>query len=201
MTTLDEPRPAGAPVVKRTAIGERTRVALVSYKQRDRKDEHGNLMLKEGSTTKAKQELVVTAIAMPGHTAPAAIGGKSEVPSPGDTVRLILNGGAFADWITAKDALPATALAKAAQFETGDVIEMVTDRAQAYNGRNSKVGPELTTQAQVDAEPRGHTVGIYGTLTIRRSTPADAQWAKIADDAYHASTSTPIAADDEDAPF
>jgi hypothetical protein len=183
MTTLEEPRAASLPVVKRTAIGEVTRIALVRFQQRDVRDDEGNVVKKDNG--KARQEMVVTGVVMPGHTAPAGIGGSTSVPAPGDAVRLILKGGAFSDWIDAKNKLPAGRDAKAGGSETGDVIEMTTTRAQAYSGRTTKVGGELTTQAQVDAVPRGQTVGIYGTLTVRRSTPAEAQWAALADEAHH----------------
>ncbi|MFM2079214.1 MAG: hypothetical protein RJA49_3104 [Actinomycetota bacterium] len=198
MTALEEPRTAGKPVVKRSAIGEHTIGALVRFTQRDRRDDEGNVVKKDNG--KARQEMVVHVIVMPGHTAPAAIGGHTAVPEAGDEVRLILSGGAFADWIEAKAALPKGREAAAGGLETGDVIEMTTTRAQAYSGRTTKVGGELTTQAQVDAVPRGQTVGIYGPLTIRRARPDEAKWVAAADAAHHEATSTATALDDEE-PF
>ena len=199
MTTLDEPRAPGALVVKRTAIGQTTRIALVRFQQRDvlKKGEP----VKNPKTGKNRQELVVTGVVMPGHDAPAALGDEHATPAPGEIVRVILRGGAFADWIKEKSALPASDDAQAGQCKTGDVVEQITNTAQTYNQEGDATGKPLTTQAQVDAVPRGQSVGIYGPLTLRRSTAGESAWAAKADEAYHAGTSTTALADDDGEPF
>jgi hypothetical protein len=198
-TSLEEPRTPGAPVVKRTAIGERFIGALVSVQQRDvmkRNDVTGVMEPKMKANNKARQELVVTAIVMPGTTAMAGIGDNNAVPSPGDKVRLILRGAAFSQWIDAKKNLDG--------LQTGDVVEQITEYGQAFIGEGTPSGPKLTTNEQINAVPRGQSVGVYGPLTLRRPTPAETEWAEKADAAYQeqraASRQTTSLEDDEE-PF
>lgn len=183
-TSLDDgARGPGLPVVKRTAIGQTFVGALVAVEQRD--------VLKEGQRVvkdngKARQELVLTVMAMPGTTAPAGIGDTTAVPNPGDLVRVILRGAAFGQWIEARKTH--------GQLETGDVVTQTTEYGQAYNAEGQPSGPKLTTQAECDAVPRSKSLGIYGSLTLRKPQPAEATWAQQADAAYHArQQQTPIA--------
>jgi hypothetical protein len=179
-TSLEEPRTPGAPVVKRTAIGQRFVGALVALEQRNvlKRNAAGVMepvMKPDG--IKAKQELVLTLIAMPGTTAPAGLGDTTAVPEAGDTVRLILRGKAFGEWIEAKKTHGPVA--------TGDVVEQSTTHGQAYDAAGQATGPKLTTQAEIDALPRHQIFGIYGPLTLRKPTAAEAEWATKADAAHH----------------
>jgi hypothetical protein len=166
--------------VKRTAIGQHFVGALVNVQQRpimkrdQRTGELGPVVKPDG---KHKQELVLTLIAMPGTTAPAGLGDTTVVPTPGDKVRLILRGRSFGDWIEAKKGHGA--------LQTGDVVEQTTDHGQAYDSAGAPTGNRLTTQAEIDNLPRQQTFGIYGTLTLRKPTPAEAEWATKADEAHH----------------
>lgn len=190
-TPLDEPRTPGAPVVKRTALGQRFIGALVRMDQRG--------VLKNGQPSlrddgRQRQELVLTLLVMPGTTAPAGIGDTTVVPSPGDTVRLILRGASFGQWIEARKSH--------GSLETGDVVEQLTEYGQAYNADGVPVGPKLTTQDQINAVPRQQALGIYGSLQLRKPTADEGEWATKADAAHHASTPrTPLDEHDDRAPF
>jgi hypothetical protein len=187
--------------VKRTALGQTFVGALVVLRQRDvmkRNDRTGltEPVAKNDGSGKNRQELVLTLVAMPGTTTPAGLAGVEAIPEPGDKVRLILRGASFGQWIEAKR--------DHGGLETGDVVSLVTEYGQAFNGPGSAIGPKLTTQAEVDAVPRGTSVGIYGTLTLRKPTPAEAKWAELADAAYFEQRArTPIAdpGADDDEPF
>jgi hypothetical protein len=179
---LEGERKAAWPVVKRTALAERFFGAIVQVEQRDRlrKDEATGAMvpvLKAGG--KARQELVVTCLALPGTTSPVALGEDEHVPEPGDTVRLILKGKAFADWIQTKVDL-------GRPVNVGDIITQVTDRVQAYDAQGNPSGPEITDQATLNAVPRGRSVGIYGPVTVRAPKP-NSEWVTKAEEAYRAS--------------
>jgi hypothetical protein len=194
-TSLEEPRTPGAPVVKRTALGQHFIGALVNVEQRPimKRNAAGVMEPALKADNKPRQELVLTLIAMPGTTAPAGIGEVTAVPEPGDKVRLILRGQSFAEWIQAKK--------DHGQLMTGDVVTQTTDHGQAYDAQGQPHGPKLTTQAQVDAVPRAQTLGIYGPINLRKPTPAETQWVEAADAAHHdAVVRTPIVEDD-DAPF
>jgi hypothetical protein len=201
---LEEEYKPGLPVVKRTRLGEKFFGAIVKVEQRDRlkKDEATGQMVpvtKPGG--KAKQELVVTCLTLPGTTAPAGIGDNESVPEEGDLVRLILRGKAFGDWIESKSQL-------GRPVQVGDIVSQKTDRAQVYDAHGNPSGDELTDQAAVDAVPRGRSVGIYGPVEVR--APKDGSpWVAKAEEAYH-SLHEPIAAeephsspvaDDDEPPF
>jgi len=169
--TLDEPRGPGTPVVKRTALGQTLVGALVKTQQRDVLKDSQPVLKDNG---KARQELVVTLLVMPGTTAPAGIGDTVASPDAGDTVRLILRGKSFADWLEAKRGL-------GRGLQVGDVVEQTTDHGQVYSASGTVEGPKLTTQAQVDAVPRSKSLGIYGPLSIRPATPGAALWVTAAE--------------------
>lgn len=162
MTTreaVEQEGKAGTPVVKRTALGQTFRGCIIDVQQRN--------VLKDGtpamnSQGKPRQELVVRCIVAPGTTSPAGIGDVQTVPAPGDEVRLILRGKAFADWIQAKGALGGPPL-------WGDLVVQTTTHAQAYDANGKPKGGEITDQAAIDALPRSTSVGIYGHLTIERT--------------------------------
>jgi hypothetical protein len=191
---LEGERKAGLPVVKRTALGEKFFGAVVKVEQRDRlkKDEASGAMvavLKPGG--KAKQELVVTCVVLPGTTSVVGLGDTEQVPAEGDLVRLILKGKAFGDWIETKATL-------GRPVEVGDVVTQTTDRAQVYDAQGNASGAEITDQATLNAVPRGRSVGIYGPVTLR--APKDGSpWIAKAEAAYH-SLQAPIAAESDPEP-
>lgn len=186
---LDEPRAKGLPVVKRTALGQQFNGMLVRQERRN--------ILKNGEPVinergKPKQELVLTTLALPGTTAPAAIGDTQGVPEVGDLVRLILRGAAYSEWIEQTNAL-------GRPVQVGDVVEQTTTHGQAYTAEGKPDGAKLTTQPQIDAVPRSKTLGIYGPLTVRPATTAEAAYVARAEQAYHelkAAAAQPIALDD-----
>lgn len=182
--TLDEPTGPRIPVMKRQRIGDTVVGAVVRTVQRDvLKD--GQPVLKDNG--KPRQELVVTIVAMPGTTMPAGIGTDSPaaVPAAGDVCRMILRGASFGDWIEAKNGL-------GGQLQVGDIVTQTLDHAQRYDANGGKAGAQITTQAELDAVPRGQSVGVYGPLTLRRATPAEAQWVQAAEREYLAQTATPL---------
>jgi hypothetical protein len=191
--SLEEDRPVGLPVVKRTAIGQTFVGLVVKAESRDRmkRGDDGTMrpMLKPDG--KARQEMVVTAITAEGTTSPAGLGDDVGVPEPGALVRLILKGKAFGDWIEAKRNL-------GRGIQVGDVVTQVTTTAQRYDADGQPKGDELTTQEALDAVPRGQSVGVYGPLTVA-ANPDSAAVAE-AEKVYH-SLSERIAAEPAAGPF
>jgi hypothetical protein len=178
--TLDTPSTPGAPVVKRTKIGERFVGALVRQQQRDVHKDGKPVVKTDG---KHRQELVLTLLALPGTTAKAEIGGEGGVPEPGDLVRLILRGGGFGDWIEAKKSH--------GEIQVGDIVEQVTEFAQAYDADGNAVGQKITTNEQLNEVPRSRAVGVYGPLTLRRAGAEERAWVEKAEAAYY-ETKAPV---------
>jgi hypothetical protein len=176
--TLDEPTGPRVPVMKRQRIGDTVTGAVVRTVQRDvLKD--GQPALKDNG--KPRQELVVTIVVMPGTTMPSGIGSDpATVPAPGELARMILRGASFGQWIEAKNGL--------GPLQVGDIVSQTLDHAQVYNAQGAPSGGKLATQAEVDAVPRGQSVGVYGPLTLRRAVPADSQWVQAAEAEYLAAT-------------
>jgi hypothetical protein len=191
---LEGERKAALPVVKRTALGQTFHGAIVKVEQRDRlrKDEvSGQMVPVLKASGKARQELVVTCLTLPGTTAPVGLGEDEHVPEPENLVRLILKGKAFSEWIETKAALGRV-------VQVGDVITQVTDRAQVYDAQGNPSGTEITDQASLNSVPRGRSVGIYGPITVR--APKDGSpWVTKAETAYH-SLAEPIAAEPDRTP-
>jgi hypothetical protein len=150
---------AGTPVVKRTAIGQTFKGCIINTQQRDVLKDGAPAMNERG---KPRQELVIRCIVAPGTTAPAGIGDDVSVPAPGDEVRLILRGKAFADWIEGKRQLGGSPM-------WGDLVTQTTVVAQAYDANGKPKGGEIHNQAEIDALPRSTSVGIYGPLTLERT--------------------------------
>ncbi len=181
ITLQPEEHATGTPVVKRTAIGETFIGALVKFERRDIQRD-GQPVLKDNG--KPRQELVLHLVAMPGTTAPAGIRDDVDVPAAGAQVRMILRGRAYGDWIEAT---------RNHTLHVGDVVTQVTDRAVVYSAAGA-AERELTTQADVDAVPRGRTLGVYGPLTVRAAAPTEAPWVQLAEAAYMEADRTPLAA-------
>ena len=188
---LETERKAGLPVVKRTALGQTFHGAILKVEPRDRlkKDEvTGALVPMPKPNGKPRQELVLTCMTLPGTNAPVGLGDDEHVPEPGEIVRLILKGRAFADWIQSKADL-------GRPVQVGDIVKQVTDKAQVYDAQGNSSGAELTDQAAVNAVPRGRSIGIYGPITVR--APKDGSpWVAKAEAAYH-SLAEPIVAESE----
>lgn len=180
---LGEQYTPGHPVVKRTAIGQTFQGAMVNLERRDRtkKGDDGVIRPLVRGDGKPRQELVITCLAVSGD-APAGIGDEQGIPEAGDTVRLILKGKAFADWITAERTL-------GRQVQVGDTVKTRTTSAQVYDANGDAKGDLLTTQEQVDAVPRSATVGIYGELKLEAG---EGEWIDKAEAAYRAATATPL---------
>lgn len=191
--TIEEPRAAGYPVVKRTALGQTFVGAVLKSETRDRlkRADDGTMAPIIKPNGKHAQEMVVTCLTLPGTDAPAGLGDDESVPDEGAIVRLILKGKSFGDWIDAKKSLPDGAVA------VGDVVTQTTNVAQVYDAQGNASGAETTDQIQVDsARARGRSVGIYGPLTLR--LPKDgSEWTAKAITAYRglssAEVSTPVA--------
>jgi hypothetical protein len=176
---LEGERKPALPVVKRTALGEKFFGAVVKVEQRDRlkRDDSGAMVAITKSDGRARQELVVTCLTLPGTTASVALGEDQHVPEPESLVRLILKGKAFGDWIESKTTLKRP-------VEVGDVVSQITDRAQVYDANGVATGAEITDQAALTAVPRGRSVGVYGPVTLR--APKDnSPWTAKAEAAYH----------------
>lgn len=181
------------PVIRRQRIGETFIGALVKAPEARDILKDGKPVLKENG--KPRQELVVTLVTMPGTTMEAGSSDDIHLPAPGDIVRTILRGKAYGSHIDADNALPGRTV--------GDVYTLTSDFGQKYDANGAPSGGELKTQAELDAVPRGVTLGVYGSLTIRRANPDEAPWVAQAEAAYH-SLKQGIALDagnDEDDPF
>jgi hypothetical protein len=181
---LGEQYTPGHPVVKRTAIGQKFVGAVVNIDKRSRtkRGDDGVVVTMMRSDGKPRQELIVTCLVMPGTDAPAGIGDEQGIPETGDTVRLILKGKSFADWIQAEKAL-------GRQLQVGDCVKQRTNSAQVYDADGNPKGQPLTTQAEVEAVPRSQTVGIYAELKLE---PGEGEWIDKAEAAYRAATAVPL---------
>lgn len=182
--TLGEQRAPGAPVVKRTAIGQVFNGAVfnIERRNRQRRTEDGVMVPVLRADGNPKQELVVHCLVMEDTTAPAGIGDEVGIPEVGERVRLILKGKAYADWIQAEKEL-------GRQLQVGDFVRQVTTSAQAYDAHGAPKGKLITTQAEVDALPRSTSVGIYGDLKLSQGS---GEWVTKAEAAYRAATATPL---------
>jgi len=189
--TIEEPRAAGYPVVKRTALGQRFNGAVLKSESRDRlkRADDGSMQPIIKPNGKNAQEMVVTCMTLPGTTSLAGIGDDESVPQPGDIVRLILKGKSFGDWIDAKKGLPDGSVA------VGDVVSQTTTVAQVYDAQGNASGPETTDQSVVDqARAKGRSVGIYGPLTLRVPDTREEEWTAKAVAAYRSLNSAEAAA-------
>lgn len=178
--SLEGERKLALPVVKRTALGQTFNGAVVRVEQRDRvkRDEaSGQLVpvLKVGG--KARQELVVTCLTLPGTNAPVGLGEDEHVPNTEELVRIILKGKAFKDWIDSKATL-------GRPIQVGDVVSQTTTLAQVYDAQGNASGPEITDQATLNSVPRGRSVGVYGPITLRAAKEGS-EWVAKAEAAYH----------------
>jgi hypothetical protein len=171
------------PIIRRQSIGETCKLAVIRWEQRDqlKDDEVTGQKVKipngfdRSGRPKFKQELVIHAVAIAGDML-AAIGDRSGVPAPGDRVRVILKGKGFGDWIDARK------VHRGGKFNVGDVMLLATTHAQPWNSNKTAKGPELRSQADADALPRGTTVGFYGTLSL--APGQETRWIDAAEAAY-----------------
>ena len=177
--TLEEAGTTRTPVLRRKRIGEEYVGALVRTTQRDvlKRDEVSGVdrpVLKANG--KPRQELVVTLVTI-SSTMAAGLGEEVAVPEPGDIVRSILKGGGFGQWIEANGLLKPR--------QVGDIVTLTSEWGQAYDAHGAPTGDKLTTQAQLDAVPRERSLGVYGSVAIRRATPAETEWVTAAETAYY----------------
>lgn len=177
--TLEEAGTTRTPVLRRKRIGEEYVGALVRTTQRDvlkRDDATGTDRPVLKANGKPRQELVVTLVTI-SSTMAAGLGEEVAVPEPGDVVRSILKGGGFGQWIEANGLLKPR--------QVGDIVTLTSEWGQAYDAHGAPTGDKLTTQAQLDAVPRERSLGVYGSVAIRRATPAETEWVTAAETAYH----------------
>ena len=177
--TLEEAGTTRTPVLRRKRIGEEFVGALVRTTQRDvlkRDDATGTDRPVLKANGKPRQELVVTLVTI-SSTMAAGLGEEVAVPEPGDIVRSILKGGGFGQWIEANGLLKPR--------QVGDIVTLTSEWGQAYDAHGAPTGDKLTTQAQLDAVPRERSLGVYGSVAIRRATPAETEWVAAAEMAYH----------------
>lgn len=197
---LDGERTASTPVLKRREIGERYIGVVVNREQRGRLKDGAPLMKDNG---KQAQELVATLLTIK-STMIAGLGSVEQVAQPGDIVRLISAGGAFAQWIEALRQMPRA-------LQVGDVVELHTTHAELYEGNSSgkKIG-EFKTQDHIDAHRQKHfrnpagggTIGMRGTIVIRPPKADEATWVDKAEAAHMAAkTPTVLAHDSSEDPF
>lgn len=177
--TFEEAGTTRTPVLRRKRIGEEFVGALVRTTQRDvlkRDDATGTDRPVLKANGKPRQELVVTLVTI-SSTMAAGLGEEVAVPEPGDVVRSILKGGGFGQWIEANGLLKPR--------QVGDIVTLTSEWGQVYDAHGSPTGDKLTTQAQLDAVPRERSLGVYGSVAIRRATPAETEWVTAAETAYH----------------
>lgn len=180
---LNDNRPASYPIIKNRKIGESCQLAVIRYEQRARLSINSvtkNLEkipngVDRNGKPKYKQELVIHALAMSGDMV-AAIGDQSGVPAPGDRVRVILKSKGFGDWINERKRH------RGGDFNVGDILVLSTTHGQQYDQNGDPKGAELRTQAEVDAVPRGVSMGLYGAIGLHEGT--DPQWIELAEQAY-----------------
>ena len=188
--TLEEAGTTRTPVLRRKRIGEEYVGALVRTTQRDvlkRDDATGTDRPVLKANGKPRQELVVTLVTI-SSTMAAGLGEEVAVPEPGDIVRSILKGGGFGQWIEANGLLKPR--------QVGDIVTLTSEWGQAYDAHGAPTGDKLTTQAQLDAVPRERSLGVYGSVAIRRATPAETEWVAAAETAYHAAQPVVVLDDD-----
>ena len=188
--TLEEAGTTRTPVLRRKRIGEEFVGALVRTTQRDvlkRDDATGTDRPVLKANGKPRQELVITLITI-SSTMAAGLGEEVAVPEPGDIVRSILKGGGFGQWIEANGLLKPR--------QVGDIVTLTSEWGQAYDAHGAPTGDKLTTQAQLDAVPRERSLGVYGSVAIRRATPAETEWVTAAETAYHAAQPVVVLDDD-----
>lgn len=195
----EDVRGAGLRVVNKERIGEVFVGAYVKDERRPRKKQNGDPIINE-KTGKQRYELIVTCVTMPGTNCSASLGKVAGPAEPGDVVRLILHGGAYAAFIEGQDALPADGRADAAragQLQVGDVITHAVEYAQSWAGEGSPPSSKMTDQAEIDRlRYKGTTIGLYGPLTLRRINLADEhQWETKAEAAFHELKPAPPVAD------
>jgi hypothetical protein len=211
---LNEPARANAPVIRHSRIGELAQLAIVRTEQRDRKttNQLTNQLeripngFRPDGTPKFKQELVIHCLSLPGGDMTVKQGEDFIVPAPGSRVRVILKGKGFGDWIEARKSH------RNGNLSVGDLLILSTQWAQKYDQSGAPKGGKITAQADVDAIPRGVTVGLYGPIEL--APGADPAWITKAEDEYiadkkseQAAKAIPAAAplswldDSEEAPF
>lgn len=186
--TLGTPMGPRTPVLKRTATGQTFTGCIVdmAWRPQRKKDAVTGVMadvLKPDG--KPRQELVLTLLTI-SSTMPCGIGeDPAEIPAPGTIVRDIIKGQAASQWIDAQKGISGGA----ARY---DVYTTTTTNAVTYDANGTATGAPITTNEQLNAVPRGRSVGIYGDLTVRMYGPNDATWVTMAQAAHMAASREPL---------
>lgn len=187
--TLAAPSGPRIPVLKRQTIGATFTGCIIDTRWRNQQRRNPVTNALEDvlkADGKPRQELVLTLLTI-ASTMPAGIGDDAPaVPAPGTIVRDILKGGACSQWIDAGKAIAGGP----ARF---DIYTTTTTYAQVYDQNGGASGPKITTNDQLNAVPRGRTVGVYGELTVAMYGPEHAAWVQLAQQAHLAATREPLA--------
>lgn len=190
---LGNSRGPGLPVLKRRTFGEVFDGGIVDMHtrplMRDGKIEYRD----DGATP--KQELVITVRAITSNMV-ASIGDAEAVPAEGDLVRIIVNRGAYRDWINANRAFEG---AVKRGLQVGDVVRMTTTHAVRYPAMHNDSGPrpELGTLGSIEdlnlwveqnppipGRPPKETLGWRGEIKIRPAKGDEANMVAACEQAY-----------------
>lgn len=189
---LDKQRTPGAPVLKRSRIGEQFNGGLIRFDQRNMLDDDGKPIPK-GDTGKYRQELVVHLMTLE-STMSAGLGGELNVPARGEIVRIILKGGGFSQWIDAKNAFDNDNRDLGRGLSVGDIITIDSTHAIRYKstGDHADLGT-FKDQAEVDDylqnnaayRSRAESLGWRGNLVMQPAPPEAAGFVVECETAYH----------------
>lgn len=189
---LGNSRGPGLPVLKRRTFGELFDGGIVDMYTRDLMRD-GKIEYRDDN--KPKQELVITVRTITSSMV-ASIGDTEAVPAEGDLVRIIVNRGAYRDWINANRKFE-EALKRGLQV--GDVVRMTTTHAIRYPAMHNSDGPrpelgplnsieDLNLWAEqnppVPGRPAKETLGWRGDIRIRPAAAEEANLVLACEQAY-----------------
>ena len=221
------PTATGAPFAKLVELGDKITGALASNPSESRRQQRNfdtqQPAFKDDGRTPLLEE-ILHLVVMPGATARLGDADRGyNAIDPGTHIRYALSGFKWGQVIDARKNLPAVGDAiRAGQDASGDVYEITlagwsaeTKNAQAAQAAGFTVVDGrivLRSQEEKDryvlAQSRGGgntNPAKDVTITVRRPTPAEAQWERLADELYLTEpwkgTSVAPAVDDEAGPF
>lgn len=192
----DTSRGAGYPVIRRRNIGEKFVGGLIKQEWRDlqKKNSDGEWETVFKAPGKPAKQLVVHVLTKEA-TMPAGLGEDESAPTRGQIVRLILDRGAAAQFLQARDAY-------GGPLKVGLLIGMNTTHGIRYNATTYKELGQLDTQADLDDwrqspanTQRKESVGMRGEIAIKDND--DLGFVEECKQAYHELNRQPdIALDD-----
>ncbi len=132
---LDNPTSTRPPVLSTRGFGLRGVGMIVDKEQRARKDQKGDPILsKLGRPT---YEEVLTVTVLEGTTGTITDGHDERVPKPGELVRLIFKGPAYAELIDARKRV-------GGNTQVGDVVTVTTTSATTWRGAGDMADRNVT---------------------------------------------------------